>query len=66
METIDASFDHLLRENPMGEARKDALWLDFNRRLKHEFHGIMITCDTSLLAYAEMLAIVSGVIKKSC
>ena len=27
METIEASFDHLIRENPMGEAHKDALKL---------------------------------------
>ncbi len=33
METIQASFDHLIQENPMGEARKDALRLDFDRRL---------------------------------
>jgi hypothetical protein len=31
-ETIQASFDHLIREKPMGEARKDALRLDFDRR----------------------------------
>jgi len=29
METIQGGFDHLIRENPMGEARKDALKLDF-------------------------------------
>jgi hypothetical protein len=23
METIEVNFDHLIRENPMGEARKD-------------------------------------------
>ena len=28
METIQASFDHLFWENPMGETRKDALRLD--------------------------------------
>ena len=43
METIQTSFDHLLRENPMGQARKDALRLDFDRRLKLEFHGTKIT-----------------------
>ena len=31
METTQASLDHLTRENPMGEARKDALRLDFDR-----------------------------------
>jgi len=39
METTQASFSHSLWENPMGEARKDALKLDFDRRLKLEFHG---------------------------
>jgi len=34
METIQASFDHLTRENPMGEVHKDALRLDFDRKLR--------------------------------
>ena len=51
METIQASFDHLIRENPMGEARKDTLKLDFDRRLKLEFHGTKVTSDAGLLAY---------------
>jgi len=42
METIQASFSHSLRENLMGEARKDALRLDFDRRLKLEFHGTKV------------------------
>jgi len=38
METTQATFDPMIRENPMGEARKDALRLDFDLRLKLEFH----------------------------
>jgi len=45
METIQASSDHLLRKNSMGEACKDALKLDFDRRLKLEFHGTKVTSD---------------------
>ena len=32
METTQASFNHLLQQNPMSEARKDSLRLDFERR----------------------------------
>ena len=37
MEKTQATLDHLIHENPMGEARKDALRLVFNRKLKLEF-----------------------------
>ncbi len=33
VETNQASFDHLIRENPIGEARKGALRFNFDRKL---------------------------------
>ena len=38
----------------MGEARKDALRLDFGRTLKLEFHGTKVTSDAGLPAYREL------------
>lgn len=38
----------------MGEARKDALRVNFDTKLKLEFHGARITSDTGLLAYREL------------
>ena len=38
----------------MGEARKDALQVDFDRSVKLEFHGSTISSDGGLLAYREL------------
>jgi len=48
METTQASFDRSDLENPMGERRKDALRLDFDRKVKVEFHGTKVTSDAGL------------------
>jgi len=50
METTQASFDYSLWEKPMGEAGKEALRFDFDRKLKLEFHGTKMTSDAGLLA----------------
>ncbi|MHC4432904.1 MAG: hypothetical protein ACYTBS_13770, partial [Planctomycetota bacterium] len=54
MEPTQASFRHLLWENRIGEAHKDALRLDFDRRLKLEFHGTKVTSNAGLRACREL------------
>ncbi len=38
----------------MGDARKYVLKVDFDRRLRLEFHGAKVTSDAGLLAYREL------------
>jgi hypothetical protein len=38
----------------MGEAKKKPLRLEFNRKLKLEFHGARVTSDAGLFVYREL------------
>ncbi len=39
---------------PMGESKQGCLRVDFDRRLKLEFHGSKVTTDAGFLAYREL------------
>ena len=38
----------------MGDARKDALQVKFDSRIKLEFHGAAVTSDAGLIAYRKL------------
>jgi len=53
----------------MGERKKDALRVNFDRKLKLEFHGVKVTSDAGLLTFRDRFDILmeirlSGISKR--
>ncbi len=40
--------------HPMGESKEEVLRVDFDRRVKLEFHGSNVTSEAGLLPYREL------------
>ena len=38
----------------MGDGRKEAFRVDFDRRMRLEFHGAKVTSDAGLMVYREL------------
>ena len=41
----------------MGGSKMDALRVNFDKKLKLEFHGVKVTSDAGLLGYIEMMCL---------
>jgi len=54
MWTVQACLASQIRENSTDETRKDALRLNFDRKLKLEFYGTKVTSDAGLPACREL------------
>ena len=54
MKGVLGGFIRFKLENPMGERCTEAIRVDFDRKVKMEFHGAKVTSDAGLLAHREL------------